>query len=602
MKPTMAAMLLLIALPLALALNGQVVRQAALPRQSLEDNKLLTSLEKMSRQLPTIWKSLSSLFNSNQALSRQVFDMLDIVTDVAMLTVLGIPILGLVALAGSALSPLVGAGRKKRSTGGADDEPLFDSNIISKAGQAMANVKNLYDILAKLEETFEMYKIEEDTCQLKAICQVHRIGKNSAYGKFGDQLLDIFSSEKKLEKGEILPLSKILFMSYSDAAQHGRDQHDCDMIYANCSGRDLSCSSSVDLVYNPFVPSVHLLPRGHGRPDLVKGALTSAVVSVQSRVVTVQNGVPGTFDHLGSYVQIPSHDAHRPRPTNGTVTRLTTKPTRFVSHVQSQLPLPPRTTPALTTAKPMDATPTLTTTQAPIIRAVNLALTARQSTNQDGGQQLTQVPLYVYNPALARKLGISTFMMGSVIYGLSLIPALIAMGVSGGLSPLAGLFGGGRRRKRRSSIPLLSSTTYKYREMPLLDYRSSRRLLTLMANTMDNRRIGQPSCRKYFMCQVYRGAVDSAGRDGHKPTLADFEMAIVDTMGLAAERIGFKVETVPEVKFYLDAALVGMTRGNCTKVFPCIDQRLYPVGFEIQDGSRIDVFSRNRRSSIRNAL
>lgn len=57
---------------------------------------------------------------------------------------------------------------------------------------------------------------------------------------------------------------------------------------------------------------------------------------------------------------------------------------------------------------------------------------------------MMRVPLWrlsSVDPGLARRLGISTFMMGSVLYGLSLLPALIAVGVTSGVTgvgPLAG--------------------------------------------------------------------------------------------------------------------------------------------------------------------
>lgn len=46
-----------------------------------------------------------------------------------------------------------------------------------------------------------------------------------------------------------------------------------------------------------------------------------------------------------------------------------------------------------------------------------------------------RIPLYVYNPGLARKLGLSTLLMTSVIYGLSILPALFA---ATGSNPLGG--------------------------------------------------------------------------------------------------------------------------------------------------------------------
>ena len=40
--------------------------------------------------------------------------------------------------------------------------------------------------------------------------------------------------------------------------------------------------------------------------------------------------------------------------------------------------------------------------------------------------QTSRVPLYIYNPGLARQIGLNTLMIGGVLYGLTIIPALLA--------------------------------------------------------------------------------------------------------------------------------------------------------------------------------
>lgn len=114
--------------------------------------------------------------------------MIDIVTDVAMLTLIGIPILGLVAVGATALQPLLGsaAGRKKRDTSSSHPDGFID-----RAGKAILYARNLYDILADLEETFDKYDIKTNDCQLRAICEVHRVGPNSDYKDFGEKIIDI---------------------------------------------------------------------------------------------------------------------------------------------------------------------------------------------------------------------------------------------------------------------------------------------------------------------------------------------------------------------------------------------------------------------------
>ena len=84
-----------------------------------------------------------------------------------------------------------------------------------------------------------------------------------------------------------------------------------------------------------------------------------------------------------------------------------------------------------------------------IARPFDTSMTVQPQMQQDQQQQqvtstasstpaMTRVPLYLYNPGLARRLGISTFMMGSVLYGLSLLPALLAVGATSGVGPFAG--------------------------------------------------------------------------------------------------------------------------------------------------------------------
>jgi len=182
--------------------------------------------ERQSRQL-SFWPYGSSL-------SRQIFDMLDIVTDVAMLTLLGIPILGLVALGASVFSPGIGTGaaggRKKRDT-------VDEHCLLGRTKRALLYARNLFDVLADLEDTFQKYEIKESECQLKSICEVHKLGNHlkEEYKSFGEKLVDLIKMEKGLEEYEIIPFAKIIFGQYSDAASYGLEDNDCRMVYSRCS-------------------------------------------------------------------------------------------------------------------------------------------------------------------------------------------------------------------------------------------------------------------------------------------------------------------------------------------------------------------------------
>lgn len=70
---------------------------------------------------------------------------------------------------------------------------------------------------------------------------------------------------------------------------------------------------------------------------------------------------------------------------------------------------------------------------------------------------------------------------------------------------------------------------------------------------------------------------------------------------IAAERFHHKVDVISMVKYYLDAALVGMTRGgSCSKVFPCVHSttffRYFPVAAALGSNGQTSM-SGNRHPS-----
>ena len=225
---------------------------AASARSSESAVKVLTHWERVLRNLPSLWSGWTR-GSGNKAISRQVFDMIDIVTDVAMLTVIGIPILGLVAVGATALSPLIrstGGGRKRR------DAHHPTQHLLEQASQAVRYTSNLYDLVTELQEVFETRGIDSHDCQLRAICEVHRsvlplvslsplthlpflplqsVGRNSEFADFGDKILQIMQLEKKVEEGEVIPLAKLFFKVFADAAKQGiASPSDCSLLYPNC--------------------------------------------------------------------------------------------------------------------------------------------------------------------------------------------------------------------------------------------------------------------------------------------------------------------------------------------------------------------------------
>lgn len=174
--------------------SGSIFNQNAIHRSShspisfssslSKPNVFLQTLDKLYRKSSEFLSSIGLGPNGNKnGISRQVYEMIDIVSDVAMLTLVGIPILGLVAMSATALSPLLGtkagaSGRKKRDTEGA-----LSDDFLGKAGRSLLYARNLYDVLEKLEDNFHKYGITSNDCQLKAICEVHRFVHPNAVTK-----------------------------------------------------------------------------------------------------------------------------------------------------------------------------------------------------------------------------------------------------------------------------------------------------------------------------------------------------------------------------------------------------------------------------------
>lgn len=188
-----------------------------------------------------------------------------------------------------------------------------------------------------------------------------------------------------------------------------------------------------------------------------------------------------TFDHLGGYTQSPlgtqARFQQRPIANQSMVAQLFAA-AQSAAHPQLQAPPhgpPPSPHPQVSPQQPGEQLPQPHPLQAPQVvtpsgahvhenfsrtpqsqdpSAQDMARQRFRPTPQpgqggDGQNSIQRLPLWRLDPGLARRLGFSTFMMGSVLYGLSLLPALLAVGVTQGVGPLAGEC---RAREARSSI------------------------------------------------------------------------------------------------------------------------------------------------------
>ncbi|XP_015905111.1 uncharacterized protein [Parasteatoda tepidariorum] len=158
--------------------------------------------------------------------------------------------------------------------------------------------------------------------------------------------------------------------------------------------------------------------------------------------------------------------------------------------------------------------------------------------------------------------GLRTIMMGGMLYGLSLIPAvMMAMGGNG----LSGIMSSLKLRRDTSSAKL-----------PLLSESQTRRLLQMLHSAFRQWNVADDLCKQLFVCQMYR----QVSQNGVSPDLELFKEALLHMLekgghkraGRAAEQL------LNEYNHYFVAAKLGMDQDNCEEHYQKCNLSLYPKG------------------------
>ncbi|XP_022241598.1 uncharacterized protein LOC111085762 [Limulus polyphemus] len=169
---------------------------------------------------------------------RQLGGLLDLLggsSDLALAGLVMVPLMALLAMGAQSLLPFFGTNLAFRRVYSPTVTYRNKRDLWDRAGKALLYARNLYDIMAELENTFHQYNIEENECKLRAICEAHREGRKSVLGNFGDKIIELIRMEHELEDTEIIPLAKVIFWTYTDAAQYGLNrQADCEVVYSRC--------------------------------------------------------------------------------------------------------------------------------------------------------------------------------------------------------------------------------------------------------------------------------------------------------------------------------------------------------------------------------
>lgn len=108
-----------------------------------------------------------------------------------------------------------------------------------------------------------------------------------------------------------------------------------------------------------------------------------------------------------------------------------------------------------------------------------------------------------------------TVMMGGMLYGLSLIPAVV-LALGGNGLPVGGILSSLGLSKR--AVPETSSA-----KMPLLSETQTKRLLHMLQSAFKQWSIADEDCKQLFVCQMYR----QVSSNGVSPDLELFKEALL---------------------------------------------------------------------------
>ena len=169
------------------------------------------------------------------------------------------------------------------------------------------------------------------------------------------------------------------------------------------------------------------------------------------------------------------------------------------------------------------------------------------------------------NPILAKKVGISTLVAGTLFYSFTILPLICMLTGVGPFHEYGPLLRSKRSLKEKRFSNFLRYGT-EHLELPMLTKHESNKLIQLYENTMELKKIQYPACKKLFFCKIYSKVL----KQGEKPTTYyTFESALIDVLGVAVEKQTNNKDFINECKFYYEPALIGVSGQNCENFYQC---------------------------------
>lgn len=109
-------------------------------------------------------------------------------SDLMMVGLIGLPILGLLTMGSASIGSLLGLGASSSSSKKSSSKRSKRS-LKEKAADAVEYAKKLWNVMEQLEKAFEKYDLYQAECRLRVVCEAHH--KDRRMGSWGQSILDL---------------------------------------------------------------------------------------------------------------------------------------------------------------------------------------------------------------------------------------------------------------------------------------------------------------------------------------------------------------------------------------------------------------------------
>lgn len=151
-----------------------------------EPQKSSESSAGSARQFMPMYQPMFPPPSSFNMIRRQFGGGMELLGDIVMMGMIGLPILGLLTVGSSSIANFLGFGSASSSK---SSSKRNKRSLKEKAAGAVEYAKDLWEVMEQLERAFEKYDLYQAECRLRAVCEVHH--KVPRMGAWGQTILDL---------------------------------------------------------------------------------------------------------------------------------------------------------------------------------------------------------------------------------------------------------------------------------------------------------------------------------------------------------------------------------------------------------------------------